>query len=82
MRQPLVAGNWKMHGTRASVEALLRCLLDAELPAGVDVAVCPTYVHLAQACGLCAAGKKSPASFMPTRPSQDIVFQTDKCASG
>ena len=49
MRQSLVAGNWKMHGSRASVEALLGALVDGDLPAQVDVAVCPTYVHLAQA---------------------------------
>ena len=49
MRQSLVAGNWKMHGSRASVEALLGALVDGDLPSQVDVAVCPTYVHLAQA---------------------------------
>lgn len=54
MRQALVAGNWKMHGSRASVEALLGGLIDglADQP-GAEVAVCPTYVHLAQALGLC-----------------------------
>ncbi len=54
MRQPLVAGNWKMHGSRASVEALLGALVGSELPAQVGVAVCPTYVHLAQAQTLTA----------------------------
>ncbi len=54
MRQPLVAGNWKMHGSRASVEELLGGLLAGSLPEQVEVAVCPTYVHLAQALGLCA----------------------------
>ena len=55
MRQALVAGNWKMHGSRASVEALLGGLIDglADEP-GADVAVCPSYVHVAQALGLCA----------------------------
>ena len=27
MRRPLVAGNWKMHGSRQSVEALLSCVM-------------------------------------------------------
>jgi triosephosphate isomerase len=54
MRQPLVAGNWKMHGSRASVEALLGDLVSAALPSQVEVAVCPAYIHLAQALGLCA----------------------------
>lgn len=59
MRQALVAGNWKMNGSRASVEALLARLVGATLPARVDVAVCPTYVHLPQALGLC---KGSPVA--------------------
>ncbi len=53
MRQPLVAGNWKMHGSRASVGELLGALVDENLPQQVEVAVCPTYVHLAQAVSLC-----------------------------
>ena len=49
MRQPLVAGNWKMNGSRDSVSALLE-----GLKAGIghvetaEVAVCPPYVYLAQ----------------------------------
>jgi triosephosphate isomerase len=50
MRQPLVAGNWKMNGTLASVRELL-----AGIRAGLgevskcEVAVCPPYVFLPQA---------------------------------
>ena len=58
MRQALVVGNWKMHGSRASVEELLGHLVTGvvaqqvgESPAAA--AVCPTYVHLSQAIGLC-----------------------------
>ena len=47
MRRPLVAGNWKMHGTRASVVELVAGLRKQSLPAGVDVVVMPTFVHLA-----------------------------------
>ena len=54
MRRPLVAGNWKMHGTRASVAELLQALLDAPVAENVDVAVCPTFAHLAQAVSACA----------------------------
>ena len=53
MRQPLVVGNWKMQGSLASVEALLGDLVSATPAAGVEVAVCPAYVHLAQAVSLC-----------------------------
>jgi len=54
MRQALVAGNWKMHGSRSSVDELLKALLGGSLPPQVDVTVCPAYVHLAQSVALCA----------------------------
>ena len=53
MRQPLVVGNWKMQGSLVSVEALLGDLVSATPAVEVEVAVCPTYVHLAQAVSLC-----------------------------
>ena len=46
MRRPLVAGNWKMHGTRASVAALLAELAEQSMPAGVEIAVFPGLIHL------------------------------------
>jgi triosephosphate isomerase (TIM) len=47
MRKPLVAGNWKMHGSRADNAALIRSLLD-RLPAqgAAEVMVCPPFVYL------------------------------------
>ncbi|WP_038051412.1 triose-phosphate isomerase [Thioalkalivibrio sp. ALJ1] len=47
MRTPLVAGNWKMNGSRDANRALLSSLKD-RLGAiqGVDVAVCPPAVYL------------------------------------
>lgn len=54
MRQPLVAGNWKLHGSRASVGALLDALLAGIESGPVEVAVCPTFVHLGQALERCA----------------------------
>lgn len=52
MRTPLVAGNWKMHGNRASN----RALLDAVLAgigglAGVECAVCVPYPYLGEVAG-------------------------------
>jgi triosephosphate isomerase len=50
MRRAMVAGNWKMHGSRAANSALLSELeqrLNTEWP--VDVAVFPPYVYLADA---------------------------------
>lgn len=47
-RRPLVAGNWKMHGSRAENTALLDAVL-AQLDASkVDVLVCPPFAYLAE----------------------------------
>ena len=53
MRKPLVAGNWKMHGSRADSAALVRSLLD-RLPAhgAAEVMVCPPFVYLRERGGL------------------------------
>jgi triosephosphate isomerase (TIM) len=47
MRKPLVAGNWKMHGSRAENARLLRGLLDLLGPeTRAEVMVCPPFVYL------------------------------------
>lgn len=49
MRKPMVAGNWKMHGSRERNTALLDSLLPTlsqSLAAQVDVVVCPPFVYL------------------------------------
>jgi triosephosphate isomerase len=45
MRRQLVAGNWKMHGTRASAEALVAAVV-AKLPASADAAVLPPFPYV------------------------------------
>src|SRR5688500_12770753 len=47
MRRPFIAGNWKMHGSRAQNAELIEALL-LGLPAQttVDIAVCPPSVYL------------------------------------
>lgn len=45
MRRPLVAGNWKLHGARASAAELVGALA-AALPDGVEVAVLPPFPYL------------------------------------
>jgi len=48
MRVPLVAGNWKMHGSRASIRALLEAIVPAVGPLdGVECAVCAPFPYLA-----------------------------------
>jgi len=48
MRRSFVAGNWKMNGSRASAVALTEAIV-AQVKEfdGVDVALCPSYVFLA-----------------------------------
>ena len=48
MRRPMVAGNWKMHGTRASVAELTEGLGNLSLPAGVEVAVLPPALFVTE----------------------------------
>ncbi len=47
MRRPFVAGNWKMHGTRAENADLVEAVLEG-LPAQptAEIAVCPPFVYL------------------------------------
>lgn len=44
----LLAGNWKMHGTRAAARALAQAIRHAAAP-GVRAAIFPPFVHLADA---------------------------------
>jgi triosephosphate isomerase (TIM) len=46
MRRKLVAGNWKMHGSRADNSALIEAILAAPELVGVDCVVCPPFVYL------------------------------------
>ena len=47
MRRPVVAGNWKMHGSRAENARLVEAVI-GQFPAdpGADCVVCPPYVYL------------------------------------
>ena len=47
MRKKLVAGNWKMHGSRSMAHALVKDII-ADKPASIDVAVFPPFPYLAE----------------------------------
>jgi len=47
-RTRLVAGNWKMHGSRESIRALLDAITAGVDGAGAQCAVCPPFPYLAQ----------------------------------
>ena len=58
MRRQMVAGNWKMHGSRAANEALLAELemsLKPDWP--IDIAVFPPYVYLSDAVRALEGGR-------------------------
>jgi triosephosphate isomerase (TIM) len=53
MRRPMVAGNWKMHGSRATNQALLTELeSDAKPDWPIDIVVFPPYVYIPEAVRL------------------------------
>jgi triosephosphate isomerase len=52
MRRRLIAGNWKMHGSRAENSKLLDELLQLEGATAADVAVCPPFVYLLETARL------------------------------
>ena len=54
MRQTRVVGNLKMHGSQASVDALLGDIVGAMPGSGGEVAVCPTHLHISQATTRCS----------------------------
>ena len=48
MRKRLIAGNWKMHGTREAARSLANAVLrGVAKDVRADVVLCPPYVHLA-----------------------------------
>lgn len=52
MRQQLVVGNWKMHGTSAGIRSLLEGLSPNSWPFEVDTVVCPPFPYLQLAGGI------------------------------
>ncbi|MCB1757034.1 MAG: triose-phosphate isomerase, partial [Gammaproteobacteria bacterium] len=46
MRTPMVAGNWKLNGTRASAVSLAADIVKGVQGDQVEVLVCPVYVHI------------------------------------
>lgn len=74
MRRPLVAGNWKMHGTLASVAELIKGLRRQALPADIDVVVMPPALYLAQAVvGLEGQGVEVGAQDCAVEPLQGAL---------
>ncbi|MHA6162102.1 triose-phosphate isomerase [Pseudomonas sichuanensis] len=74
MRRPMVAGNWKMHGTRASVAELTQGLGNLPLPSGVEVAVFPPFLFIDQVInGLEGKGITVGAQNSAVQPEQGAL---------
>jgi len=60
MRRKLIIGNWKMHGSRASIDELLLSVQSlvgaASSLAGVDTVVCPPSVFIPQVAAVLSVG--------------------------
>ena len=56
-RRPLVAGNWKMHGSLASVQAFLETLVERAGGNGAEVVVCPPYTLLPVAAAIASGSR-------------------------
>jgi triosephosphate isomerase len=46
MRTPLIAGNWKMNGSKALIDAFGQAFASAALPTSIDVVVIPPFPYL------------------------------------
>ena len=54
MRRSMVVGNWKMNGSDAFVEQLIPAITSGLDGQQLDIAVCPSYVHIGRAVSLSA----------------------------
>ncbi|WP_349975271.1 triose-phosphate isomerase [Pseudomonas sp. WHRI 8519] len=74
MRRPMVAGNWKMHGTRASVAELTQGLGNMLIPDGIEVAVFPPALFINQVIdGLQGKGITVGAQNSAVQPEQGAL---------
>jgi triosephosphate isomerase len=74
MRRKLVAGNWKMHGTRSDVAQLLDGIVNGiDRLLAAETLVCPPFVHVTQAA---AALRGSPVAL----GAQDVCGEAQQGA--
>ena len=60
MRRTLVAGNWKLNGSKQSTKDLIEGILGGMSEVkNADVAVCPPYVYIPQAAELLASSQSA-----------------------
>jgi triosephosphate isomerase (TIM) len=75
MRRQIIAGNWKMHGSRAENAALVEAIVHKLPNAAADVWVCPPFVYLAEVSRALAG---SPVALA----AQDVCAETQGAFTG
>lgn len=74
MRRPLVAGNWKLHGSHAATTELVASSMNlADELQDIECAVCPPFVYLAQAVEQ-AAGSRLDIGAQDVSPEESGAF--------
>jgi triosephosphate isomerase len=81
MRTPIVAGNWKLNGTRASARSLAQSIVDGlpQLHGALRVIVCPTFVHLGEVADV-AAGTQLVVGAQDAADQQSGAFTGEVAA--
>ena len=74
-RRQIIAGNWKMHGSRAENAALVDAIVHKLPNSGAEVWVCPPFVYLAEV-GRALAGSRVSLG------SQDVCAETQGAFTG
>ncbi len=59
MRKPLVAGNWKMNGSRENAKTLVSAVKDGATGLSIDIVICPPFVYLSDVSTLLEGGSVS-----------------------
>ena len=83
MRQRIVIGNWKMHGSVSSVRSLMTEVIEglADLSSDSRVAVCPSFVHLDLVLQILkTSGSKIELGAQDARAEEEGAFTGDVSA--
>jgi triosephosphate isomerase (TIM) len=75
MRRPIIAGNWKMHGSRAENAALVESIVHKLPNTDVEVWVCAPFVYLAEIHRALAGSRISLGA-------QDVCAETQGAFTG
>jgi triosephosphate isomerase len=75
MRRQIIAGNWKMHGSRAENASLVEAIVHKLPNSAAEVWVCPPFVYLAEVSRALAGSRVSLGA-------QDVCAETQGAFTG